>query len=249
MTSTSETLPTPTGESTLAEVITERPVLAGVLRALGVDFCCHGDATLRVACERAGVELDTALAAITSAVDLTDQDTDDWTDLGPADLCDHIEKVHHAPLHAELADLVALAEKVMSVHAVGHPELEEVRRLVAELEQDFVPHLMKEERILFPAIRSLTEGVSGFGFGSVANPIAVMTSEHETVGNLLKRLREVTAGFATPAGGCVSYRTLYQRLDALEADTHVHVFKENFILFPAAVDLEANLINAATSQR
>ena len=41
---------------------------------------------------------------------------------------------------------------------------------------------------------------------------------------------------------CASYRNLYERLDALEADTHLHVHEENNVLFPKALALEAELL-------
>ena len=64
-----------------------------------------------------------------------------------------------------------------------------------------------------------------------------MTAEHETVGGLLHQLRAVCAGYRVPEDGCASYRLLYTRLEELETDTHLHVFKEYSLLFPAAVAL------------
>jgi regulator of cell morphogenesis and NO signaling len=98
---------------------------------------------------------------------------------------------------------------------------------------------MKEERVLFPAIAALAAGQTEFPFGSIANPIRMMLREHDQAGDLLARLRVVTAGYAPPADGCASYRSLYERLAALEADTHRHIHLENNVLFPAAVALEA----------
>ena len=42
---------------------------------------------------------------------------------------------------------------------------------------------------------------------------------------------------AYPADACASYRSLYERLAALEADTHLHIHKENNVLFPAVLRL------------
>ncbi len=42
--------------------------------------------------------------------------------------------------------------------------------------------------------------------------------------------------------GCATYQMTYRALDALEADTHLHVHKENNVLFPAAVDLEKAVV-------
>ena len=38
--------------------------------------------------------------------------------------------------------------------------------------------------------------------------------------------------------GCASYRSLYERLERLEADTHRHIHLENNVLFPAAIAVE-----------
>ena len=49
----------------------------------------------------------------------------------------------------------------------------------------------------------------------------------------LAALRRATAAYQVPADACASYRSLYERLEALELDTHLHVLKENHTLLPA----------------
>ena len=44
-----------------------------------------------------------------------------------------------------------------------------------------------------------------------------------------------------PADGCASWRALSAGLAELEADTHLHIHKENNLLFPAVVAREATL--------
>src|SRR3546814_11263742 len=56
-------------------------------------------------------------------------------DLAPAELAAHIEEKHHGYLHAELPLLVALADKVASVHGERHAELAEVARLVTTVRE------------------------------------------------------------------------------------------------------------------
>ena len=69
-------------------------------------------------------------------------------------------------------------------------------------------------------------------------PIRVMMMEHDRAGELLAALRERTAGYEVPDDGCASYRALYEGLAEMEADTHLHVHKENNVLFPAVIALE-----------
>jgi regulator of cell morphogenesis and NO signaling len=223
---------------TLAEVVMKGVSRARILDRLGLDYCCGGDETLEQACRHAGLD---------SADVLTQLDTTSATDerhscdeMTPAELVAHLVNVHHAYLHAELPDLDRVAQKVLDVHRTRHPELHEVRTLTSALRDDLEPHMLKEERVLFPAILELLSGPTQFPFGSIANPIKMMGIEHDHVGDILTQLRTTTNDYAVPDDACASYRSLYERLAALEHDTHLHVFEENHLLFPQAAALETS---------
>ena len=219
---------------TLGDIVAENPAAGRALDRLGLDYCCHGRRSLASACTEAGLDPRLVLAEL----DAIEADGDaSWAGLEPAALADHIVESHHRYLKDELPLLDALAEKVLGVHGERHPELSDVTTLVREIRADMEPHLMKEERILFPAIHDLARGRRDFPFGTVANPIRMMLLEHDRAGDLLAALRAATGGYAIPDDACASYRSLYERLEALEADTHLHVHKENHTLFPAALRL------------
>jgi regulator of cell morphogenesis and NO signaling len=217
--------------ATIGDLVAGNPAAARVLDRFGLDFCCHGERSLAEACSAAGIDEAHVEAALADAGPVADSG---WTALAPAALADHIVATHHAYLHDELPLVDDLAAKVLSVHGARHPELAEVRRLVSELRADLEPHLLKEERVLFPAIHAIAAGRRDFPFGSIANPIGMMTAEHEQAGELLQELRAATGDYSVPDDGCASYRSLYERLATLELDTHVHIHKENHVLFPAA---------------
>jgi regulator of cell morphogenesis and NO signaling len=222
-------------DQTLADLVAENLSVAPILDRYHLDYCCHGGRTLADACAQAG--LDAAIVARELGAATPAADTE-CADLSPGLLADFIVATHHRYLRDELPRLEALAEKVRSVHRERHPELEEVARLVTELRADLEPHLDREEQVLFPAIHALEAGHRDFAFGSVANPIRVMATQHDAVGVMLARLRAVTGDYEAPADGCNSYRSLYRRLQRLELDTHVHVHRENHDLFPAALELD-----------
>ena len=69
----------------------------------------------------------------------------------------------------------------------------------------------------------------------------MMLLAHDRAGELLARLRELTGGYRAPDDGCASYPAQYEGLAELEADTHLHVHKENNVLFPMVRDLERAL--------
>jgi regulator of cell morphogenesis and NO signaling len=155
-------------------------------------------------------------------------------------LVDHLEATHHRYLWTELPRLSALVSKVVRVHGERHPELRAVRRRFEVLRAELEPHLATEERVLFPIIRQVVTSSASAALrrGSLGHPILVMLAEHDRAGELLAGLRRLTDGFQPPADGCASYRACYAALADLEADIHLHVHKENNVLFPAIVRLQ-----------
>lgn len=118
------------------------------------------------------------------------------------------------------------------MHGARHPELMDVLADVHELHDDLEPHLLKEERILFPLIRELVaEVTAGSVTTPLGGPVRVMRLEHDRAGALLAQLRHHAGDFEPPATACASYRALYDGLAQLEADTHLR-HKENNVLFP-----------------
>ena len=227
-----------TADRTLADLVTADPGAARVLERYGLDYCCGGGRPLDAACAEAGVDPTAVLDALATT---PDEPSPDWATMAPEVLVDHLEATHHVYLHTELPRLTALADKVADVHGGRHPELVAVRDTYAELRADLEPHLMKEEQILFPLIRELvaSSGTAEPHCGSLElGPIRVMMMEHDRAGELLAELRSATGGYEVPDDGCASYRALYEGLAALEADTHLHVHKENNVLFPAVIALE-----------
>lgn len=229
-----------TTHSTLAEIVTTRPSLARVLETHGLDYCCGGGATVEDASAALGLDPKSVLADLTAGVSENDDPAPDWATMGAAELVDHLESTHHRYLHAEMSRLSALAEKVLSVHGERHPELAEIASCYATLRADLEPHLAKEEQALFPMIRELAAASEAplFEGDSLHNEISVMLGEHDTVGELLANLRGLTDGYQTPADGCASYTLLFAGLAELEANTHLHVHKENNVLLPAVAAIE-----------
>ncbi len=227
-------------QATLGDLVTDHPGIARALERHGLDYCCHGQRTLGDACTEAGLDADTVAADLAKSV-TTDAPRPDWASMGPAELVDHLEAVHHAYLHEEMPRLSALLEKIASVHGDRHPELHDVRERYELLRADLDPHLMKEEQVLFPLIRALAaeSDAPTFPGGSIGAPISVMMHEHDRAGELLEELRALTNGYEVPADGCGSYQAAYRGLEQFEADTHLHVHKENNVLFPMVLELEA----------
>jgi regulator of cell morphogenesis and NO signaling len=85
----------------------------------------------------------------------------------------------------------------------------------------------------------VSSGLPPFHCGTLRNPISVMLREHDQAGQLLAQLRRLTDGYTPPADGCATYAVCFAAMAELEADTHLHIHKENNVLFPLIVQMES----------
>src|SRR5205085_5885216 len=119
-------------------------------------------------------------------------------------LVTHIVETHHAFTRGELERIEKLIAKVSAAHGARHPEIPEIGALFARLREDLDPHMLKEERVLFPFIVALERAATAGErpptphFGTVRNPVRVMASEHDAAGDLLVAIREAARGFVVP---------------------------------------------------
>ena len=229
--------------STVGEIVIAQPLLARVFERVGIDFCCGGKKTLAAACAAKGLDPATVVVMLDAAAQLSGPPPAvDAARMSLTALVDHIETTHHAYLKQELPSLVEKAERVAAKHGWRDQRLVPVAETILGLAQEMFSHMAKEEQALFPLIRRLEGSSAPAGhFGSIANPIGVMESEHDSAGGAVARLRELTGGYTPDAESCNTHRALLAGLAQLETDLHEHVHKENNVLFPRALALEAQL--------
>lgn len=240
-------------DRTVGELAVEMPVSIRVFEAWKIDYCCGGMTPVAEACSTAGKTVEELARALASAVVIPDGVTRDWAAEPIAGIAAHIVATYHEYTREELATVMPLSAKVHSVHGHRRPELVEVEQLVATLTDDLLPHMLKEEQVLFPYVGQLALAAGGGKaaptpfFGTVKNPVRMMMLEHDRVGQILARLREISDGFTPPDSACFSYRELYRRLAELELRTHEHVHIENNVYFPRAIALEDSVGKPDTS--
>lgn len=158
------------------------------------------------------------------------------------DLADHIEETHHAFVRQSVERLATLVERCVGAHLKERPQYTELQTTIDELSDDLLEHMVREERVLFPWIRRLerpTE-IQGGPPWSVRRPIDCMIHDHDKAGQAFARVRQLTDDLTVPENACTTERELITLLADLERDTHIHIHKENNILFPAAVKAEAH---------
>lgn len=233
-------------EMTVRDVAIQLPESTRLFESLKIDYCCGGNQPLGQACTSAGVDVDDVMEMLAGVGQ--SNEAKDFQNASLPELITHILDTHHVFTKSEMDRLQLLADKVLNAHGGNHPELVHLDELLTRLCDDLKPHMFKEEQILFPYINALVQAadqnrtVPFAPFGTVKNPIRMMTMEHDTAGEILRELRALTSDYKVPADGCISYQTLYQALENFEKDLHQHIHLENNLLFPKALELE-NALN------
>lgn len=237
-----------TATQTVREIALEQPTSIRVFEKLGIDYCCGGRKPLSEACQARSLEVDAVIAALEAAAADPRKPAEDLSNISLASLCDRIVTTHHEYVRRELPRLTFLAEKVVNRHGDTHTELPVIQATLAQLAEELTQHCAKEEIVLFPYISkleaSMAEGTPKpkSCFGTVSNPIAMMTREHDDAGLLLEVLRTKSNQYTTPDGACPTYHAFYDGLREFEQDLHQHIHLENNVLFPRAVELEASAV-------
>lgn len=230
---------------TVAEIAARSLAAVRVFERMGIDYCCGGHRPLAEACKEKGIDPDTLQRELEAALAAGLERGRDWTLAPLRDLVEHIVQTHHEYLKKELP---LLADRLAKVHRIYNerygPTLVGLPEVYDGLRSELEVHMMKEERILFPAIAAAEQAITfqralpPLPFGSFANPVAMMVHEHDSAGEALARVRAITGDFALPDYACNTYRALMKGLEELEKDLHLHIHLENNILFPRAIQME-----------
>jgi regulator of cell morphogenesis and NO signaling len=233
-----------TPECTVGRIAAADPRTIPVFERLGLDYCCGGRAALADAARTIGLDPEAVLRDLRAAcADDAGPDDRDWTKATLAELADHIEGAHHAFVRDALSRLNAIVPKVVRAHGERHPELKDLQDVIRTFSEEMHDHMIREERVVFPWIKRL-ERSSQIHKGppwSVKRPISCMVHDHDDAGRALESMRRLTHGYTPPPDACPTYRSMLTTLAQLESDTHLHIHKENNILFPGGIAAEERL--------
>jgi len=232
--------------TTVAELAAKSLAAVRVFEKYGIDYCCGGKRPLEDVCRQKGQDVHLLAQELEAALQGNTFEERDWRSAPLHVLIDHIVAVHHAYLRRELPAIQGRLNKVYRVYNQRYgPALVGLPEVFAALRAELEPHMQKEEAVLFPFIRAIEVAretraqLPSMPFGTIANPIRMMETEHENAGQILREIREITNTFELPSYACVTYKALMNGLTELEQDLHLHVHLENNVLFPQAAELEA----------
>lgn len=232
---------------TLSQIVAKDYKAAAVLEKYNLDFCCGGDKPVTEACYEKGLDTPSVIRELQTVTERNGR-TEKFDDWNLDFLIDYIINNHHTYVAKMIPVISEHTRKIASVHGENHPELIRVAESFDRVYKDLKQHMMKEEQILFPFVKQLVKAKNNGSnteppfFGTVKNPIGMMEAEHQAAGDELHEIRRLTNNYEIPNDACNTYRATMQELKDFEEDLHKHVYLENYVLFPKAVDLEQELL-------
>lgn len=232
------------GEQTVGEIAAKDLRKAEAFRKLGIDFCCGGRDTIEQASKKSGISIKEIKEALDQAIVEPGNKADlSFSNWDVSFLADYIYNQHHKYYYDKKEPILDLTNKVAIAHGSTDTKFLALKTIVGKLFNELDNHFYKEEAVLFPYIKQLSDAKKNGNVPktiiSIGNgPLAMMEIEHEDAGNILKEIRNATENFQEPENACNTLRLLYKSLQDLEIDLHTHIHLENNILFPGALQLE-----------
>lgn len=238
----------PVSTQSVREIVATQPSAAKVFQRFDIDLCAQAEKSLVGACAELQLSVNQVLEKL---VDAETQELGglpvDPASLPIGRLIQHIVRVHHQYVRQELPRLTEMARKLAAKRSDRAPELKNVEELLEALRAEMFAHIQKEERVLFPFISQMDQDSivvyppTHACFRSVAHPVSKMMQEHETAKHTVAELRRLTIDFQPPEWACATHIALFAGLNEFEADLARHVHLENDVLFPRAIEMEAEL--------
>lgn len=217
----------------ISEVALTYPQSLSTLTRYNIDFCCGGKRSFKEACEKKGLNPEIIWNEIAHSKTVEAPFQLRLSTWSIPLLVEYIIQNHHQYVKGVVPQLQELLDKVCSVHGEDHIELLEIRDDFNDLSEELIAHMLKEEKVLFPSIIRVTQNKFDNAFSPInlESPIDVMEDEHESAGQLMKSIRQLTHQYTIPRDACPTLSMTYKKLEEFDKDLMQHIHVENNVLF------------------
>lgn len=168
-----------------------------------------------------------------------------FLELKVAEVCDYVIGKHHSFAKEMLRLIAVQIEACRKVDRVEFPEIDSLNIAFTDLRERFEQHMGKEEHILFPLFKNISNGNANKGdalqMELLNNPLKLIEQEHLQITKDIAEIRRLTNNYTAPVKCSQTLKLCFAELLDFEQDYHKHIHLENNLLFPKV--LEAININ------
>lgn len=235
--------------SIVTELVIQDHRATGIFRKFNINYCCGGNITLEEACKRVNADIQLVKKELKDKLRVVQGSPGiDFNGWSIDFLIDYLVNVHHAYLFANMPEITDTMQKFVSGHQSKYPYLGKLMDAFQELSRELFPHLDHEEKVIFPYIRQIAhayddrEPYAALLVRTLRKPIDTMIMhEQEHIEQYLFEFREQTNNYSPPGNACVTHKVALSKLKELDTDLVQHIYLENEILFPKALQIEKEL--------
>ncbi|MGK2861147.1 MAG: DUF542 domain-containing protein [Chitinophagaceae bacterium] len=239
-----------TNESTVTGIVMQDYRTANVFSKYHISYCCGGKIALQTACDIHKIEIETLKKELTDVMRVIQVSSSiNFNNWSVDFLVDYIINVHHSYLVLNFPEITDVLKRFAEGHQTKYPWLGELIESFDLLYGELLPHLAREEQVIFPYIKQIghahqrNEPYAGLLVKTLGKSIALMINEeNEFVGKYLQRFRNLTDNYTAPPHACITQKVALSKLKELDADLVQHLHLENEILFPRALQIEKELL-------
>ena len=223
-----------------------------VFRKHDIGYCCGGKWPLEIACEMKGINVDMILAELEAATrTILVSNQLDVTDWNMDFLIDYLINIHHQYLKKTLPEIQQLLGDFAREHIQKFPYLAELEKRFDFLVKQLFSSVQQEEEVIFPYIRQIAhahnhkEPYAALLVRTLRKPVEEsMYKGHETLTDIILSIREITNKYTLPENVCISHKVVIAKLKELDNDLMQHLHLEHSILFPRAIHIEKEVLDA-----
>ncbi|MFC4870268.1 hemerythrin domain-containing protein [Negadavirga shengliensis] len=227
----------------IADLVSENYILAGVLHYFGISFFEYEKNSLEEVCAKFKVNPSQVISELENWAIKKDPTSDELY-LHPIEvLVGYLKKKHRFFVRQELPFLSSMVNGIVGVGSF-ESLLADMRLMFPLFVDDFIHHIHEEEATLFNRIVflqdieqhkvPLNDAIDVFKLSPVSN----MATEHEGHDDEMEGIRKLTSNYQLPPNSPISVKILYHELQRFERELIIHAKIENELLFPKAEELE-----------
>lgn len=227
---------------TITEIISEHNSAARVFDKYRLDFCCSGDQILEDAIKEANIAVDFLLEDLAVAISGEAEENIDFTDLTVSEVSEILRNQYHDFLRDKISEISTLSQKVRNEFT--DDRLRQIGELIMSMFNHLAPHMLSEEKVLFPYLEYMEHTLSKgkipkpASFGKLKKSVSVMLDDHEASASQLDELRELSNNYTCEQKDNELLCHYFDQLKELDQNLRMHIFIENNILFKKARILE-----------
>lgn len=158
-------------------------------------------------------------------------------------LTDYIVEAHHRYVNDSIPLITAMMNKITHDEIERFPGLIRINDLVQQVSNDLIPHMQKEEVVLFPLVRKLV-AAEKLGatylereYKGISSPVSVIKMEHQTSKIMLDQLYRLTNNFHCLEEEDCIIRDYFIKLEEFANDLKRHIYLEDEVLIARTVEL------------